>query len=63
MVGVQPELELVANIVVSFGKGDFSTSFQVKFVIGLAALASAVGRRQKGKTDSTSCGEEDHTNF
>ncbi len=56
MVGILPEFELVADIAVSFvGKDSFAV-FQVKIVIGMAALASAVGevRRRKGKTGSAS---------
>ncbi len=49
MFGVQPEFDLVANIVVSFVRGDFLAVFQ-----GLNELASNVGevRKQEGKVEN-----------
>jgi hypothetical protein len=45
MFGVQPNFELVENIVVSFVRRDFAV-FQVKIVVDLAALAKTIGNFQ-----------------
>ncbi len=51
---VEPGFELVANIVVSFDRGDFPAVYQVKIVVGLSAIAKTVGevRRNEGKTEN-----------
>ncbi len=61
VIGVQPKFELVANIVVLFGKEDFSAVFQMKIVIVLATLAGTVGEvsGQKGDTKSASDGNDE----
>jgi hypothetical protein len=65
MVGVQPEFELLANIVVSLVKRDLFAVFQEEIVVGLAALAATVGKvgRQEGKTETATYGDVGHGEF
>jgi hypothetical protein len=61
VIGVQPEFELLANIVVSFVGEDFLTVFLLRIFIVLAALASAVGEvgNQEGATESATYGDDE----